>query len=237
MKSATPLIVALCLAGAVFGWKAQRAWFSSSITLDASEPPDVSLKTEETGMYPRKDYNGAVASIIGRPLFRQDRRPFGIDDELAPESFEQILSHLSMIGVTTFGKSVRGIVVVADGQQTELLELKVGDSLKGFKVKKVMEDGITMTAAEKDYLLPLYAGPPTVDEKSLRTDVKNTSARKPGPVPRQGASPNQPGARPPAAASPYYRPPTTPPNASRAGVPARQQQNQAHDEDNSGENQ
>ena len=228
MRSPVPLIVALCLLCVVFAWKTQQAWFSSSLTAGASERLDVGVKSDEPGVYPRRDYTGMVASIQGRPLFRPDRMSLGAGDESAGETFEQILSHMSMIGVMTFGENLKGIVIAVNANESELMELEAGDSLMGFKVKSVMEDGITMTAGGKEFLLPLYSGPPQVDERSLRTDLK--------PARKQGASPNQPGARRPPGVG--NNPNWSPQGALRPGVPARQQQSQTRDdEDNSGENQ
>jgi len=169
MRSPALLIIALCLIGALFGWKAQEAWFSTPQAVDSEKRPSIDLGPDELGPIPRKDLAGAVAAISARSLFRPDRSFFGAGESGDGRGNNQDLSRLSMVGVVTFGGSLKGIVVAKDNPRLERWELQAGDSLLRFRVKEIREDGIVLTADGREFVLHLYAGPPTGDERSLRS--------------------------------------------------------------------
>jgi len=177
MRSPALPIIALCSICILFGWKAQKAWFSPPPAVDYAKNQSIDIGPNEPGSVPWRDLVGAVNVISSRSLFRPDRSFFG-----AGESGEdgkggnQNLSRLSMIGLMTFGGGMKGIVIDTGNPQSERWEVQAGDSLLGFKVKEVRMDGIVLVTDGRQVMLPLYAGPPTVDERSLRSQNMRTSA-------------------------------------------------------------
>ena len=182
MRRPALLIIALCLIGILFGWKAQKAWFSPPPVIDSAKRPAIDLGPGELGPAPWRDLAGAAAAISSRSLFRPDRSFFGAGESGSGDGQgqNQDLSRLSMIGLMTFGGGMKGIVISNDNPQAERLELKAGDSLLGFKVKEVRMDGIVLISDERQVLLPLYAGPPTVGEGSLRSQNTGTYSNRAG---------------------------------------------------------
>jgi len=175
MKSPALLIVALCSLGVFFGWKAQKAWFSPPPVVDSAKHTGIDLGPVDMSPVMRRDLSSAAAAISTRSLFRPDRSYFS---EGEPGD-ERDLSRLSMIGLMTFGGKLKGIVVANDNPRSERWELQVGDSLLKFKVKEIREDGIVLVSDGREFLLHLYAGSPTVDEKSLRSQNTKTPYRGP----------------------------------------------------------
>ncbi|MCL1926520.1 MAG: general secretion pathway protein GspB [Syntrophorhabdaceae bacterium] len=184
MRNPKLLIIALCLIGVLFGWKAQKAWFSPPAAINPTKHPSIDLGLDDLSPVPRKDLVSAVAAVSGRPLFRPDRSFFSEDTP----GDERDLSNLSMIGLMTLGGKTKGIVISkSSNPHTERWELQEGDSLLRFKVKEIREDGIVLVSEGREVLLPLYAGSPTVDEKSLRSQntmrSPNRGTSRPGTPP------------------------------------------------------
>ena len=75
-----------------------------------------------------------------------------------------------------------GLVVSKSGPRSDRWEVKVGDSLPGFKVKEVRTDALALTAEGREFLLPLYAGGPTATGGALRTDVPGRRPQPPRPL-------------------------------------------------------
>ncbi len=76
-----------------------------------------------------------------------------------------------------------GVVVGKGGNKEERWEVKKGDSLQGFAVKEVGMDGLRLTADGKEFLLPLYAGPPTAAGGAVRTGTTRRDAAQPVAAP------------------------------------------------------
>jgi len=165
MKNSALLIIVLCSISVLFGWKAQKAWFSPTVAIDSAKRPSIDLGPVDLSPVLRKDLYSSVAAISTRSLFRPDRSFFS---EGEPGD-ERDLARLSMIGLMTFGGKIKGIVIAKDNPQSERWELQEGDSFMRFKVKEVKENGIVLVTDGKELLLPLYAGSPAADESSLRT--------------------------------------------------------------------
>ena len=208
MRKPYLLALALALLAAFFGWRTQQA-------LDAPVPAaDNASRAAGAGWQPGApvpdpppppETATAVAGVRNRPLFRADRRPYTEAASTAPtRNFEAELSRLSLIGVLSVGDDMRGVVVSKGGAgsaRAERGEVKAGDDLPGFKVKEVRTDGLALTAEDREFLLPLYAGAPAA--APARTEA-----------PRKEAAPGQPAAVPGAPPAPS----TVPAPPSRTGV-------------------
>jgi hypothetical protein len=198
----------LALLAFFFGWRTQQAldapvpvWDNASRAAAAGWQPGAPVPDPP----PPPETAAAVAAVRNRPLFRQDRRPYTEATAAAPaRNFEAELSRLLLIGVLSVGEEMRGVVVGkggAAGARPERWEVKAGDDLPGFKVKEVRTDGLAVTADGRDFLLPLYAGPPAaagiapVRTEAPRRDAATQpapaqpTAPAPVPPPRPGAAP------------------------------------------------
>ena len=218
-----PALLALLLAFAAlfFGWETWRAWRGAAGAQYATAPkaqgvwqPGV-VSPDPT---PPADMSAAVSAVAGRPLFRQDRQPFREASAGVPaRNYEAELSRYTLLGVLSFGDGLKGMVVSKSAGKTDRWELKAGDSLPGFTVKEVRMDGLLVTADEREFQLPLYAGSPNATGGALRTDVLKaapaaasapTAPARPAPKAGQAATAAAPSASP---ARPQTPVPTAPP--------------------------
>jgi hypothetical protein len=205
MRKPYLLALAFALLALFFGWRVQQA-------LDA--PPtagDNAARAAATGWQPGApapdpppppDTAAAVGAVKNRPLFRADRRPFteAVAGAVPARNFDAELSKLSLIGILAIGDDPKGIVVSKGGTRSERWEVKAGDELPGFRVKEVRTDGLTVTAEDREFLLPLYAGPPTAAGGPVRTEAPRKEAAPAQPAAAPAPSPAQP--RPAAAPAP-----------------------------------
>jgi hypothetical protein len=209
MRKPYLLVLALAVLALFFGWRTQQ-------TLDAPRAAgDNTARSATTGWQPGApvpdpppppDTAVAVAAARSRPIFRPDRRPFNEGGPASGRNFDAELSQLSLIGILAIGDDQKGIVVRKGSTRSERWEVKAGDELSGFRVKEVRTDGLAVTAEGREFLLPLYAGPPTAAGGGpVRTEV-----------PRRDATPAQP------AAAPAQPPkPGTAPSAVQPAPPSR----------------
>lgn len=187
---------------------------------------------------PSPDPGPSAAAVAARPLFRPDRQPFREQAVAvsAARNYESELSRFTLLGVFGFGGEPVGVVTGKSGSKTDRWELKAGDALPGFTVKEVGVEGLRLAADGREFLLPLYAGAPTVSGAAVRTEAIRRDAAQPSAAPGApvAASPAAPVARPaPAAPSapapaaqprtpaPYTPPYRTPPGVSPRFVPGR----------------
>ena len=171
MRKPALLASALVCLAIFFGWKARSAWLAPPPVESAGPgPADLWQPGDPVpDPPPPPEISGAVSVIAAKPLFRPDRLPHGEQGGAsAGRNYETELSRLSLIGTLTFGGELKGIVVSKGGSQTERWEVKSGDQLSGFKVKEVLVDGLSLTADGREFMLPLYAGPPIAG--SIRTE-------------------------------------------------------------------
>ncbi len=198
MKRAVLIIGALCSIAVLFGWKAQDAWFAPPPSIGAAGAPATGLPGSDepaSEPAPPQEIAAAVTAVAARPLFRPDRLPFRDGTAGAGPDVSAELSRLTLIGVLTFGRELKGVVIAKDGPAPGRWELKAGDSLLGFKVREVRTDGMTLTANGRKFQLPLYAGPPTAEGGSLRTEVFRNAPSKGGayrPAPTMHIPPKPP---------------------------------------------
>lgn len=238
-KPSLLLALALALLALFFGWRAQQA-------MDAPAAGDNAARPASTGWQPGApapdpppypDTASAVAAVKNRPLFRSDRRPYTEAAAFAApaRNFDAELSRLSLIGILGIGDDPRGVVVGKGGARSERWEVKAGDELPGFHVKEVRTDGLAVTAEGREFLLPLYAGPPTAAGGGpVRTEAPRKEpapvqpAAAPAPAPAQPRPPIAPAPRPatpqPAPAAPAVQPAPPsrlPPVVSPRYIPGR----------------
>ncbi|HQT96292.1 MAG TPA: hypothetical protein PKV70_05700 [Thermodesulfobacteriota bacterium] len=227
MRRQTLAALALSLLALLFGWETRQALRATPGGTDnaataGSWRPGVSAPDPQ----PPPDPTPAAAAVAARPLFRPDRQPFREQAAGASvQNHEAELSRYTLLGVLGFGDAPVGVVVAKGGAKGERWEIKKGDSFQGFTVEEVGMEGLRLTADGKEFLLPLYAGPPAAAGSAVRTGATRRDAAKPAAASASapGAAPQRPGA-PPAfpLSSRMRRVPTAPmaPGVSRFPLPS-----------------
>ncbi len=174
-------ILVSAAAAVFFGWEAYRAW---------TEPvlPGEEARAGETLSRPAPAippggpgdavYSG-LSSIVARPVFRPDRRPFQEESAADPQrNYDAELARYTLIGVLMDGDEKKAVVVSKGPGATERWEVGAGDSLGDFTVKEVGPDGLVLVADKRELTLPLYAGgPKAVRGAPIRTEVAPAPAR------------------------------------------------------------
>lgn len=177
------LIPVLAIAALFFGWRTYEAWTGPA---GATGPPPagpapvpIGVAPEET--IPAMDLSAPMASIMARPLFRPDRKPYREEAVQVPRrNYEAELTRLTLLGVLLLGKDKRGVVVGRSGTgREERWEVGPGDTLPGFIVKDVGAEGLTLIADDRELLLPLYAGAPK--GPTGQAPVRTVGGSSPGP--------------------------------------------------------
>jgi hypothetical protein len=125
--------------------------------------------------------------------------------------------------VLGFGDAPYGVVVGKGGSKGERWDVKAGDALPGFKVKEVGVEGLMLTADGKEFLLPLYAGAPTVAGSAARTETIRRNAPPPASAPQVAAPTGASAAPPPTPGMPPRSPLSNrmrryPPTSAEPGV-------------------
>ena len=216
--------LALSLLALLFGWETRQALRETPggqgnvVTAPAgSWQPGVSTSDPA----PPSDPAPMAAAVIARPLFRPDRQPFR-EQSVSVRNYEAEISRFSLLGVLGFGDAPVGVVTRKTGSKSDRWELKAGDALPGFLVKEVQMDGLLLAADGREFLLPLYAGPPTAATGALRTEGPRRDAAQPVSSPGI-AAPSRPVA-PPASSIPprpvVLAPASRAPGASPAPSPS-----------------
>jgi general secretion pathway protein N len=219
MKRPRFLIFAMALAALFFGWRTYRAWKAPAV---AVAPPPPASAVAPIGISPEEaphaaDLSAPLASILARPVFRPDRRPFQeISSAVPARNYEQELSRFTLLGVLLLGDLTRAVITGKAAGRPERFEVGPGESLPGFEVKEIRQDGVLLTADGKEFTLPLYAGAPKAQGPgALRTEL---------PPPQAPAASLPSGQSRPPAAPVRAESGTAPPRAGMAGAsPARVQ--------------
>ncbi|MGB3625469.1 MAG: hypothetical protein WA989_06570 [Henriciella sp.] len=112
-------------------------------TIDAPRPPaEANRQISEVTLAPR-------------PLFHKDRRPMlgGAEDDpsFAPEPTNA--SHIQLKGVIRRGGTSRAYVEMIGGQP---VWLKTGETLAGWTLKQVSDDGVVLTDGSQNISLALH---------------------------------------------------------------------------------
>jgi len=219
------LIPSLVAAAFFFGWQTYHAWTRPVGAIGSASPgaPAVPIGVAADDVPSPVDLSAPVASIVARPVFRPDRRPFREDQAaiMPTRNYDAELARLTLLGVLLLGRDRMGVVVGKGGAgRDERWEVSAGDSLPGFTVKDVGAEGLTLVADDREFLLPLYAGGPK-GQAPIRTETSPARQAAPSQQPpagqagagtvraRPGAAATAPAAASPpaaAAAPPVARP-------------------------------
>jgi hypothetical protein len=202
-------ILVSAVAAVFFGWQAYRAW--TSPVVPGMEAPVGETSSPSAASPPKVDptnasyFGSGFSTVVSRPVFRPDRRPHQGDSGTAPlRNYDSELAKYTVLGVLIAGDEKKAVVVSKGAPKGERWEVGAGDSLAGFTVKEVGEDGLILTADDREFTLPLYAGgPKAVGRIPLRTEVAPAPPKAPAsakPAPGKGRS------APPAAVSPPQAP-------------------------------
>ncbi len=191
----------LAIAAVFFGWESYKAW-TGPVLPGASSPAAATSAPRETAA-PEETRSGgtasfSVASIVARPLFRPDRRPYTENGALLPgRNYEAELSRFTVLGVLMLGTEQKAVVTDRAPGGSNRWEVGAGDSLPGFTVKEVREDGISLESDGRIFLLPLYAGGPRSGGGPIRTETpqKGSTTPPPGSRPSPPAAGSSPGRR------------------------------------------
>lgn len=229
MRRPTLATLAFFLLALLFAWETRQALRATPGGQDnAATAPAWQPGAAAPDPQPPPDPTPVATAIAARPLFRADRQPFKEQAASAApaRNYDAELSRFMLLGVLGFGEEPVGVVTAKTGNKTDRWELKAGDALPGFTVKEVGVEGMQLTTDGREFLLPLYAGPPTAAAGAVRTEVPRRDAAPPAAAPGAPASakPASSGAPPgPAAvAAPAAAPPAapafTPPNRTPPGA-------------------
>ena len=205
-RTSLPVLLLAFLA-CVFGWETYRAWTMPVLPVGGT-PPGNPLSLRSSAALPPgapgEDIRGALTSVLGRPVFRPDRRPYREETPAASmRNYELELSRYTALGVLMIGDVQKALVVGKGAAKGERWEVGAGDALPGFTVKSIRPDGLILETDGREFTLPLYAGGPNAAQgATLRTVVtpaqpnaqqqpKNAVSPAPGP-----AVPSSPAASP-----------------------------------------
>ena len=223
--------LALSLLALLFGWETRQALLATPGGKDnaVSAPTGVWKPGVPTpDPQPPRDPMPTAAAVVARPLFRPDRQPFREGAGVPARNYEAELSRFTLLGVLSFGDTLKGLVVSRSGARTDRWEVKAGESFPGFTVKEVRTDGLLVTADDREFQLPLYAGSPTATGGALRTDVPraapasaSTAPAQPAPKAGQAAPAAPAAAAAPAPARPQPTAPVSPRDTRPRYVPGR----------------
>ena len=214
MNRATLWVLVFASATVFFGVKTYRA-LTGPVLPGEVPPAGAALSPLSAAAQPQKGpedaaYSG-LSSLLARPVFRPDRRPYQVGSADIPKrNYEAELSRYTVLGVLMVSDKMVALVVGKGASKGERWEVGAGDSLSVFAVKEVSQDGLVLTADDREFTLPLYAGgPKAVGRAPIRTEVAPapSAARA---KPPSAARPT-PGARKPPLSK--AAPPTTPKQA------------------------
>lgn len=212
--------LALSLLALFFGWETRQALRATpggqdNAATPASWQPGVATHDPQ----PPPDPGPTVSAVTVRPLFRPDRQPFReqVGSPIPVRNYEAELSRFTLLGVLLFGDELKGLVTSRSGARTDRWELKAGESFPGFTVKEVRTDSLLVTADDREFQLPLYAGAPTATGGALRTDVVKSAPAAPSAktAPAQPAPKAGQGAPATAQPAPFVRPQPSAPVSPR----------------------
>jgi hypothetical protein len=208
--------VLFLVASLFFGWETYRAW-TAPVGAGSSPAAPFSPRKWQAGSRdsdPREaEVAAGLAAVLARPVFRPDRRPFKDDKDVGVpvRNYEAEISRFRLVGVILQGERSTAVVVGKTSGPAERWEVVPGDTLPGFTVRTVGEEGVRLAADGREFLLPMYEGQPKSGGSGpLRTEVATPPTAAPAAprmqaAGRTGASPPQP-RNPPASVSPMLPP-------------------------------
>lgn len=151
------VIAATICAGLIVG----LTMLSSSKASPAEKKPPVVVATIDAPK-PPAEANRQISEVTlaPRPLFHKDRRPMPSGDStgtsFAPEPTNA--SHIQLKGVLRRGGTSHAYVEMIGGQP---VWLKTGESLAGWTLKQVYDDGIMLSDGSREISLALH---PSLDQ-------------------------------------------------------------------------
>lgn len=152
----------LVLAALFFGWQSYKAW--TGPVLPGIAPPPEEPFAPRLEAVPEGGGSGgigppSIASIVARPLFRPDRRPYQENAAIFPgRNHEAELSRFTVLGILLLGEAKKAVVTDGTPGKQNSWEVGAGDPLPGFTVKEVRADGLLLEADGRTFTLPLYEG-------------------------------------------------------------------------------
>jgi hypothetical protein len=168
-----------------FGWATYRAW-TAPVGSGPSPAAPFSPKQRQVGSRdsdPRESgVDAGLAAILARPVFRPDRRPFRGDEAagVSMRNYGAELSRFRLVGVILQGEKSTAVVVGKTSGPGERWEVGPGDALPGFTIRTVGEEGVRLAADGREFLPPMYEGPPKSGSPgSPRTEVAKPPAAPP----------------------------------------------------------
>lgn len=179
------LIPVLALAALFLGWRVYEAWTGPVGSVPpAAAAPAASPVVLPPADAPPADLSGAVLTIVAQPVFRPDRKPYREEAAAVPRrNYQAEMARFTLLGVLLRGQDKTGIVVgKGAGGREERWEVVPGDELPGFTVKDVATDGLTLSADNTEFLLPLYAGAPKTPAGSVPPRTEMTPPRQAAPA-------------------------------------------------------
>ncbi len=220
-------ILVFAFATVFFGWKTYQA-LTGPVLPGEVPPAGAAISPFSAAAQPQKGPEDAahsgLSSLLARPVFRPDRRPQEGSAEGPQTNYESELSRYTVLGVLMVNDNMVALVVGKGASKGERWEVGAGDSLSGFKVKEVSEDGLVLMANDREFTLPLYAGgPKAVGRTPLRTEVPPAPSAAKSKSPSSARPPRGAGKSPPSAATP----PTTSTQKPKA-APTRSQRRRAY---------
>lgn len=221
------LWIPLLLIAALFlGWETYVAWREPVLPGSAQPPmpPPPSPAGREGEAVGIAGSPPAVApSITARPLFRPDRKPYQepAAAALPQRNYDAELARFNLIGILLQNEAKKGIVVGKGTGKAERWEVGAGDLLPGYAVKEVRQEGLLLSADEKEFTLPLYSGGPKAQgAEPLRTEIAVPLPVASSPRPPAAGQPQATGLFPQPAGKPQPAQPIQP--AAQPAAPAFQ---------------
>ncbi len=147
------VIAASVCAALIFG----LTMLSSKARRDVVTPPAIVVATIDAPKPPAQA-SGQISNVVlaERPLFHTDRRPysgeFATETSFSPEPTNA--SHIKLKGVIRRGGTARAYVELIGGG--EPVWLKAGESLAGWTLKQVSDDGVVLSDGTRNISLKLH---------------------------------------------------------------------------------
>jgi hypothetical protein len=213
------LIPVLAVAALFFGMQTFRAATKTSFDMPSSSIAAVYPGAAVDDPTAHAESIPSVSSVVARPVFRPDRKPFNEKADNVPlRNYERELSGYTLLGVMFLGDGGKAVISGKTAGRSERFEVGPGESLPGFDVKEIRQDGVVLTADGKEFALNLYTGAPRIQGTAgLRTEVSTPRSSQPSQGKAQAVSPYQ------ARAGSEFKPATTGQSvagATGAGTPS-----------------
>lgn len=156
------------------------AWFTEELSKPGTAESSAPLMT--TGL--AEVAPGAYAAITQKTLFRPERVPFVPEASSAPAAAGPdmgLFSQLDLKAIVFVGDVKE--IVVDDKQDKKIIRLRVGASIRGWRVKEIRASETIFETAGAEHRLPLRVYP-AVGQVSPPSPDPHFPGKPPGPPPR-----------------------------------------------------